>query len=121
MVYRFAKNPPGGLDEFTVCICDQCDCPIIVYSGPLGHHQQLTTQQYQDVIMIATNFGNQYYGLGNWWADCIQRTIPDHFHLHLRRVDYDSHIPLFRIFDDPFPKDPKLTLTVSGLKSIEEV
>ena len=37
--------------------------------------------------------------MGNWYIDTMQRTIPDHFHLHIRRVDYDSHIPMFRTFD----------------------
>jgi hypothetical protein len=39
-----------------------------------------------------------YYGMGNWFIDCMQRTIPDHFHWHIRRIDFDSHIPLFRVF-----------------------
>ena len=50
-------------------------------------------------MMISSQFGNQFYGMGNWYIDTMQRTIPDHFHLHIRRVDYDSHIPMFRTFD----------------------
>lgn len=119
-MYAFPRNPEGGLNEFTVMICDQCDGPIVVYTGPQGHFQKLNAQQHQDVVMIATNFGNQYYGVGNWQADFMQRTIPDHFHMHIRRIDYDSHIPLFRTFDDPFPKDHR-TLTVVNLRSLEEV
>jgi hypothetical protein len=69
-MFKFPKNE-NGMNEFTIMVCDQCDGPIIVYTGPEGHFQQLNTQQHQDVIMIATNFGNQYYGVGNWFADCM--------------------------------------------------
>ena len=89
----FSGNKDTG---FKILICDQCDAPIIVYTG--GHVQELTSAQYSDVTMMATSFGNMFYGVGNWFIDCMQRTIPDHFHWHIRRIDYDSHIPLFRVF-----------------------
>ena len=111
------QDKHNGKSEFTVLLCDQCDCPIVVYTGPLGHHQNLTPIQFQDVMMIASQFGNQFYGMGNWYVDTMQRTIPDHFHLHIRRVDYDSHIPLFRTFD-PEPID---RIQVAGIRSLEKL
>lgn len=39
--------------------------------------------------------------------------------MHIRRIDYDSHVPMFRIFDDPFPD--KETLKVTGLSTLDDV
>lgn len=48
--------------------------------------------------MLISQFANKFYGVGNWFVDCFQRTIPDHFHWHIRRIDFDAHIPVFRTF-----------------------
>jgi len=88
----------GDKNEFTIVLDDDWGWPMIVYTGPDGHVQQLTTLQLTDVVMIANNFGNQFYGPGNWFIDPAQRTVPDHFHWHIRRVDFDIHMPFWRAF-----------------------
>ena len=68
---------------------------------------------------MVTNFANQYYGLGNWFIDCFQRTIPDHFHWHIRRIDFDSHIPLFRVFGSDTKTDKRVALC--SLDNVKEI
>ena len=48
--------------------------------------------------MIATNFGNQFYGVGNWFIDTNQRSIPDHFHWHIRKIDPKQSFPIIKVF-----------------------
>ena len=45
LIMKFVSKQ-NGKSEFTVLLCDQCDCPIVVYTGPLGHHQNLSPIQF---------------------------------------------------------------------------
>ena len=49
----------------------------------------------------------------------MQRSIPDHFHWHIRRVDFDAHIPMFRIFGVKPIKENQLI--AHGITSIEHL
>ena len=41
LIFPMFPQRVGDRNEFTILICEECDCPMIVYTGPLGHLQEL--------------------------------------------------------------------------------
>ena len=50
-----------------------------------------------------------------------KRTFGDHFHWHIRKIDYDAHIPLFRTFGETVEVGGDGVVAVEGLVGIDEV
>jgi len=70
--------------NFKAVICEQCEFPMIV--GP--HLEKLeSNEQYAEAGSVATAVGESFFGKGQWSIDTKQRSIPQHFHWHVRPLN----------------------------------
>lgn len=105
-------------DEFIILLCDQCDMPIVVFKH---HSAEIHPLMYADLVLMISTFADKFYGPGNWFIDAMQRTIKTHWHWHIRKIDFDAHIPVFRTYGPSLPQPgDKKCLMIKGLGSIEE-
>ena len=56
---------------------------------------ELNFSELSDLSQICSKLGNHFYGLNNWFIDPRPTISQNHFHWHIRRVDFDGHIPVF--------------------------
>jgi hypothetical protein len=69
--------------RFAVLDCDSCDTPMAV----LGEHRAVATD-FERALMIEvlSLIARTRYGEGGFVIDDVMRQIPDHCHIHARRV-----------------------------------
>ena len=68
---------------FTVLDCDSCDTPMAV----LGDHRTAATQAEKDFMLeVLSQIARSKWGPGSFVIDPVMRQIPDHCHIHARRI-----------------------------------
>lgn len=69
--------------RFTILDCDSCDTPMAV----LGEHRATPTEAERAFMIEALSLvAKAKFGDGGFVVDDVMRQIPDHCHIHARRM-----------------------------------
>ena len=66
--------------------CMSCVVPMVVWRA--SHTMSVSTKDYNEMEYALINVADEKYGVGNYYIDKVQRSIPDHLHWHARPYDY---------------------------------
>ncbi len=69
--------------KFTILDCDSCDTPMAV----LGEHRrEATADEKKLMVEVLSVVAGAKWGPDGFFIDDVMRQIPDHCHIHARRI-----------------------------------